>query len=143
MRSRVELTRSVSAIPLLAGALVAAILIASPSQASHKDKALTLTGRALAEQRVDVGESGPSLGDMSVLTEDVYRNGKRVGTSDISCTVVRIQMPKFAVQGFNTTSLPGGQITAQGIVTSDQLEQVPFVRPSPAAPAPTRASAAS
>ena len=118
----------ISLLPLLAGALVAAFLIASPSQASHHGKVLTLTGKTLAEQRVDVGDPGPSLGDMSVLTEDVYRNGKRVGTSDISCTVVRIQMPKFAAQCFNTTSLSGGQITAQGIVTSDQLEKVPFVQ---------------
>jgi hypothetical protein len=39
---------------------------------------------------------------------------------------VRVELPKFAVQCFNTTSLPGGQITAQGIVTSEQIEQVPF-----------------
>ena len=63
---------------------------------------------------------------MNVITEDVYKNGKRVGTSDIQCTIVRIQMPKFAAQCFNTTTLPGGQITAQGIVTSDELEKVPF-----------------
>jgi hypothetical protein len=112
---------------LIAAALVAAALIASPTQASsHKDKALTLTGKTLANEQIDVGEPGPSLGDMNVITEDVYRDGKRVGTSDISCTVVRIQMPKFAAQCFNTTTLPGGQITAQGIVTSDQIEQVPF-----------------
>ena len=63
---------------------------------------------------------------MNVITEDVYKNGKRVGTSDIQCTVVRLQLPKFSAQCFNTTTLPGGQITAQGIVTSDELEQVPF-----------------
>jgi hypothetical protein len=41
---------------------------------------------------------------------------------------VRIEMPKFAAQCFNTTSLPGGQITAQGIVTSDQIEKLPFLQ---------------
>jgi hypothetical protein len=111
---------------LIAAALVAAALIASPTQASHKDRVLTLTGKTLANEQVDVGKPGPSLGDINVITEDVYRNGKRVGTSDITCTVVRIQMPKFAAECFNTTTLPGGQITAQGIVTSDQIEQAPF-----------------
>jgi hypothetical protein len=113
---------------LLAGlAIIAAVAIAQPSEASHYGpKDFTLTGQSLANEQVDVGEPGPSLGDMNVITEDVYKNGKRVGTSDIQCTIVRLQMPKFEAQCFNTTTLPGGQITAQGIVTSDQLEKVPF-----------------
>ena len=115
---------------LLAGlAILAAVVIAQPSEASHYGpKDFTLTGKTLANEQIDVGEPGPSLGDMNVITEDVYRHGKRVGTSDITCTVVRIQMPKFAVECFNTTTLPGGQITAQGIVTSDQIEKVPFLQ---------------
>jgi hypothetical protein len=114
---------------LIAAALLAAVvIIAAPTQASHKDKVITVTGKTLANEQIDVGEPGPSLGDMNVITEDVYRHGKRVGTSDISCTVVRIQMPKFSVECFNTTTLPGGQIAAQGIVTSDQIEKVPFVQ---------------
>jgi hypothetical protein len=109
-------------------AVVAAALIVSPSQASHKDQTITLTGKTLAVEQVDTGKPGPSLGDRQILTEDVYRDGKRVGTSDIECTIVRVEAPKFAVQCFNTTSLPGGQITSQGVVTSDQIEQVPFVQ---------------
>lgn len=115
-------------ISLAAAAVVATALVAAPSQASHKDKSLELTGKTLAAEQVDAGKPGPSLGDQQILTEDVYRNGKRVGTSDIQCTVVRVQLPKFEAQCLNTTSLPGGQITAQGIVTSDQIEQAPFVQ---------------
>ena len=111
---------------ILPAAVVAAALIVAPSQASHHDKTLELTGKTLATEQVDVGNPGPSLGDMNVITEDVYRNGKRVGTSDIQCTLVRLQPPKFEVQCFNTTTLPGGQITSQGIATSDQIEKVPF-----------------
>ena len=116
-------------IALAALAVLAVALLAGPSQASHdgpKQKVLTVTGKTLAVEQVDTGKPGPSLGDRQILTEDVYRDGKRVGTSDIECTMVRVEMPKFAVQCFNTTSLPGGQITAQGIVTSDQLEKIPF-----------------
>ena len=113
-------------VALAALAVTAAAVIASPSEASHYGaKQFTLTGKALAFEQVDAGEPGPSLGDRQIITEDVYRGGKRVGTSDIECTVVRIA-PKSAVQCFNTTSLPEGQITAQGMVTSDQEEQVPF-----------------
>jgi hypothetical protein len=111
---------------ILPAAVVAAALIVTPSMASHRDHTFTLTGKTLASEQVDVGKPGPSLGDMNVITEDVYKNGKRVGTSDIQCTVVRIVAPKFSAQCFNTTTLPGGQITAQGIVTSDEIEKVPF-----------------
>jgi hypothetical protein len=113
---------------LLAGlAIIAAIVIAQPSEASHDGpKDFTLTGQSLADEKIDVGKPDPSLGDMNVITEDVHKNGKRVGASDISCTVVRIQMPKFEAQCLNTTTLPGGQITAQGIVISDSSRRVPF-----------------
>jgi hypothetical protein len=113
-------------------AVLAAAVIAAPSQASNGDpgkQTLTLTGNTLAEEQIDVGKPGPSLGDQNVITEDVYRDGKRVGTSDIHCTIVRLQPgPKFFFQAqcLNTASLPGGQITAQGVVTSDELEKVPF-----------------
>jgi hypothetical protein len=114
-------------VALAALAVMAAAIIASPSEASHYgDKQFSVTGKTLAVEPVDVGKPGPSLGDMQIITEDVYRFGKRVGTSDIQCTVVRMDGPKFSVQCFNTTTLPGGQITAQGIVTSDQIEKVPF-----------------
>jgi hypothetical protein len=114
-------------VALAALAVMAAAVIASPSEANHHGaKDFTVTGKTLAVEQVDVGKPGPSLGDRQILTEDVYRGDKRVGTSDIECTVVRVELPKFAAQCFNTTSLPGGQITAQGIVTSDQLEKVPF-----------------
>ena len=115
-------------ITLPIAAVVAVALIVSPSQASHKDQVVKLTGKTLAVEQVDSGKPGPSLGDQQILTEDVYRDGKRVGTSDIQCTIVRVQLPKFAVQCFTTTSLPEGQITAQGVVTSDQIEQVPFAQ---------------
>ena len=114
-------------VALAALAVMAAAVIASPSEANHYGaKDLTVTGKTLDVEQVDVGTPGPSLGDRQIITEDVYRGDKRVGTSDIECTMVRVELPKFAVQCFNTTSLPGGQITAQGIVTSDQIEKVPF-----------------
>jgi hypothetical protein len=58
----------------------------------------------------------------------VYAGDKKIGTSDLTCTIVRLDLPKhfFAAECFNTTVLPGGQITAQGYVTSDEIEKVPF-----------------
>jgi hypothetical protein len=114
-------------LSIAAAALAAASLISlSPASAhDHGRHVLKLTTKTLAETPHD---GPPSLGDVSVITEDAYRGGKKVGTSDLSCTMVRMEEAKhfFAAQCFNTTVLPEGQITSQGYVTSDQIEKVPF-----------------
>jgi hypothetical protein len=94
-------------------------------QAMPKRHSFTITTKTLAETPHD---GPPKLGDVSVITEDAYRAGTKVGTSDLSCTIVRVDPPDhfFAAQCFNTTVLPEGQITSQGYVTSDQIEHVPF-----------------
>jgi hypothetical protein len=123
--------RLLAVVVAVLAALAAAVVLAAPSQADHDHgKILKLTGKTLAVEQVDAGKPGPSLGDANVITEDVYRDGKRVGTSDIHCTVVRLDpaAQTFEAQCLNTTTLAGGQITAQGIVRSDQLEQAPFTQ---------------
>ena len=114
----------------IAAAALAALTLTSLSPASaHKSPShvFTVTTKTIAETPVDHTKP-PKLGDTNVITEDVYRDGKKVGTSDLTCTLVRLDLPNhfFAVECFNTTVLPGGQITAQGYVTSDQIEKVPF-----------------
>jgi hypothetical protein len=117
-------------LPIIAAA-VAALSLTSLSPASahkHERHAFTITTKVLDEGRVDAGAPGPTLGDVSVITEDAYRDGKKVGTSDLSCTIVRVDPVKhfFAAECLNTAVLPGGQITSQGYVTSDEIEKVPF-----------------
>ena len=117
-------------LPIVA-AVVAALTITSLSPASaHKSgggPVFTVTTKTIDQTPIDVTKP-PKLGDTNVITEDVYRDGKKVGTSDLQCTIVRVDLPKhfLAAQCFNTTVLPGGQITAHGYVTSDQIEKVPF-----------------
>jgi hypothetical protein len=117
-------------LSIAAAALAAASLTAlSPASAhQHERHAFTITTKVLDSAQVDVGKPGPSLGDVNVITEDAYRDGKKVGTSDLSCTVVRLEPVKhfFAAECLNTTVLAGGQITSQGYVTSDEIEKVPF-----------------
>jgi len=118
-------------LPIVAAAL-AALTITSLSPASaHKygggDPVFTVTTKTIDQTPIDMTKP-PRLGDTNVITEDVYRYGKKVGTSDLQCTVVRADLAKhfFAAQCFNTTVLPDGQITAQGYVTSNEIEKVPF-----------------
>jgi hypothetical protein len=115
-------------LPILAAALAATTLTSlSPASAHQKHHAFTVTTKTIAETPADHSQP-PKLGDTNVITEDVIVGGKTVGTSDLTCTLVRLDLPRhfFAAECFNTTVLPGGQITAQGYVTSDQIEKVPF-----------------
>jgi hypothetical protein len=117
-------------LPIVAAAAAALTLTSlAPASAHHAPKShvFTITTKTIDETPVDMTKP-PRLGDTSVITEDAYRGGDRVGTSDVSCTVVRLDPVKrfFAAQCLNTTVLPGGQITSQGYVTSDELEKVPF-----------------
>jgi len=117
-------------LPIIAAAVAALTLISLSPASAHKPErhAFTITTKVIDQARADVGEPGPSRGDVSVITEDAYRDGEKVGTSDVWCTTVRLDPVKhfFAAQCSNTTVLPGGQITTQGYVTSDEIEKVPF-----------------
>jgi hypothetical protein len=116
-------------LPIVAAAIAALTLTSLSPASAHKSKshAFTVTTQTIAETPIDHTKP-PKLGDTNQITEDVYRNGKKVGTSDLTCTLVRLDLPKqfFAAECFNTTVLPEGQITAQGYVTSNEIEKVPF-----------------
>jgi hypothetical protein len=116
-------------LPIVAAAAAALTLTSLTPASAHPPKShvFTITTKTIDETPVDVTKP-PRLGDSSVITEDAYAGDKKIGTSDLTCTVVRLDLAKhfFAAQCFNTTVLPGGQITAQGYVTSEQIEKVPF-----------------
>jgi hypothetical protein len=120
-------------LPIVAAAVAALTLTSLSPASAHKHEqpkshVFTITTKTIDEANIDVGEPGFSLGDSNVITEDVYRDGKKVGTSDLTCTLVRLDPVKhfFAAECLNTTVLPGGQITAQGYATSNEIEKVPF-----------------
>ncbi|HEX5619979.1 MAG TPA: hypothetical protein VFX51_16270 [Solirubrobacteraceae bacterium] len=116
-------------LPIVAAALAALTLTSlSPASAHNSNsQVFTVTTKTIDETPIDMTKP-PKLGDSNVITEEVYRDGKKVGTSDLQCTVVRVDLAKhfFAGQCFNTTVLPEGQISAQGYVTSNEIEKVPF-----------------
>ena len=116
-------------LPIVAAAVAAIALTSLTPASAHQSRghAFTITTKTIDETPVDITKP-PRLGDTNVITEDVIQNGKKIGTSDLMCTVVRLDLAKhfFAGQCLNTTVLPGGQITAHGYVTSDQIEKVPF-----------------
>src|SRR3954452_3495479 len=80
-----------------------------PSQTLH----LTTTTEQFAF--VDQGKPGPSVGDQLVFSDQVHRDGARIGTAASTCTMVRLAAPTMTCHIFVAFALPDGQITLQGI----------------------------
>ena len=113
-------------------AIPALALAAATAQADrHGDGGdFKLTGKTLAVEQIDLGKPGLSPGDQQIITMDVFAGPKRVGESHVVCAMVRVdpQTHAFTGQCDNVTSLPTGQITATGLVTSAQEETSPFTQ---------------
>jgi Allene oxide cyclase barrel like domain len=87
--------------------------------AAHGDRGETLRLVAVdtVEEFIDVGVSGPSLGDEFVFSETLRKDRRDVGRSGGVCTITRGVPPYDIVdlQCVVTLSLRGGQITLQGL----------------------------
>ena len=124
-----------SAVVLALALVVSSFTLAAGSDNAKADdrdhvQTIQLTATSFANQDIDVGPSGLSLGDYFVATEDLFRQGKKVGTDHAVCTLTRLVprtgTPKrFAVQCVATLLLPEGQITVQGVRTGSLSAQEP------------------
>jgi hypothetical protein len=106
------------AVIFLAALLVTTLSFASFASARTDDvKVLHLRGVQVESQSVDVAPTGeePSLGDSFVLSENLFRDGKRVGISGVVCTFVRLANPPPALQCVITARIGGDQLTVQGL----------------------------
>jgi hypothetical protein len=124
---------------LRAGAAVAFLLLASvavasagssgdkrSSQPGDRDSVvLHLDGKAAAETvYVDLGEADYSQADQYVFTNDLSREGKKVGVDGGVCTVTRIEDDGGStLYCSGSNSLPGGQITTAGLVSYGPTEE--------------------
>ena len=102
----------------LATLLVTTLSFASFASAHTDDvKVLHLRGVQVESQFVDVAPEGPepSLGDSFVLSENLLRDGHKVGISGVVCTLVRLQHPPSAVECVITARLGSDQLTVQGL----------------------------
>jgi allene oxide cyclase-like protein len=101
-------------------AIVAALFltIAGVAAASHSSGPLTIAGKTVQLNLVDVGEPGFTLGDQVALSDDLRVKGKPAGIDGGVCTLIRIADAKAqsgTAQCQITYSLDGGQVTAQGL----------------------------
>jgi hypothetical protein len=73
---------------------------------------------------LDLGKQGPSLGDETLFHDILKRNGKSVGKEAGFCKITALTADGFEVECLQTISLPGGQITAQGLTTNAPVKRL-------------------
>lgn len=94
----------------------------------HDKKAqiINLTTQTFQEADLDLGPTGPTVGDRFVFSDNVFRGNTQVGILGGECTVARLepepvpagQEPTSAVVNCVVTiQLPKGQVTLQGLIT--------------------------
>jgi hypothetical protein len=97
------------------------LLAAGPAVASGKNggkKVLRVVAEEKQSEFLDLGTTGPSLGDELVFSERLFLRGRQVGESGVVCVVTQA-MPPYDVLTFHcvgTLDLPRGQITLQGLI---------------------------
>jgi hypothetical protein len=97
-----------------------------------KVRILHVTLKNSQETDLDLGATGPSVGDRFSVFGELFRNDKRVGVAGYECVTLLFRPgpdpagpPAAATdQCVATLSLPKGQITAQGLV--DRTGPVPI-----------------
>jgi hypothetical protein len=102
--------------------IVAIVLLAlGPAVASAhsgKNRALRLVATRDQMETLDLGTTGPSLGDELIFSEVLRENGRQVGTSGVVCTITAVEPPYEVVtyHCVGTLSLRRGQITLQALI---------------------------
>jgi hypothetical protein len=104
--------RRTAAAVLIAGAGTA--LAVQPAADAHQPLRLVTIAVPDRNTDLDLGEPGPSAGDQNVFLDDVQRDGRTVGTSAGSCTIVTISDTQLAGACAATVTLPEGSLTVQG-----------------------------
>lgn len=100
---------------------VAAITVgpASSSGSRGDDDRVTVvrvTAVTVQDAQLDLGETGDSLGDEFLFSDDLFSGGKKVGMAGVVCTLVRLEpMVSATLQCVATAELPKGQLAGQGI----------------------------
>ena len=79
---------------------------------------IRVTSMTVQDESLDFGEQGDSLGDQFIFSDDLFRQGEKVGIAGGVATLVRLEPRVSATLQFVATAeLPRGQITVQGLAT--------------------------
>ena len=102
-----------------AGVTVAAASSSSADASKHRAQTIQLVARQTNSTLLVLAESGHGpVGNQFLGTDDLYRQGRRVGDDATACQFMAdLGQAGGRFQCVATLSLPEGQLTAQGLVT--------------------------
>jgi hypothetical protein len=116
MNSKLPALGALGVLLAVAGATAAGAASEPGSKNEGKGRVIHLTTKQVHQGFVDHGATGFSVDDVIVFSNDLYRNGEKVGTDAGSCTVARIESGgATTLHCAGTNSLPGGQVSVQGV----------------------------
>lgn len=127
------MTRTFRRIGALGACTVAAVAFgaAAPVHADNGDGfEFTLYAKEVPAEGTDESGPPPKVGDVFTVADDLYKTkgGSKVGRDGVTCAVVRVSGTQADVNCVGTFVLnggPGGQITAQALVTFDTSAEAP------------------
>jgi hypothetical protein len=105
-------------------AVLEAVSSASPNNDDHrndKGRTLTVVGKNPENKVIDLGAQGPTQGDIRVTNAPIYdeRGKERIGRFDLFCAITdpadESSEKAHMAQCTKTFTLPGGQISVQGV----------------------------
>jgi hypothetical protein len=101
---------------LAAAALVVGLALPAAGSSGHTGKGRTfrVTATVAEGTQIDLGDTGPSLGDEVVFSGPLLQRGHQVGHQGGVCTTV--SLARHEAQCIATYSFRAGQITAQSLV---------------------------
>jgi hypothetical protein len=95
------------------------------TEGARSEELVRLVAKEIASDYLDLGHADFSIGDQIPFTNDLYRDGSKVGKDGGWCVVARIAASGASTfECLGTNSLPGGQVTVQGLVTYGPTEEV-------------------
>jgi hypothetical protein len=83
------------------------------SAANDHTTVLHLDHKRIQTTELDLGATGFSQGDQMIFTDDVFRDGKKVGTAGGACTAVRVTASAILYHCQSSVRLPKGQLSGQ------------------------------
>jgi hypothetical protein len=96
----------------------------APTSSGQGGQQQTIRVRAVFKEfaNIDLGTPGLSLGDEVVFSGNLLQHGRKVGRVGLVCTFVSTRNAKrVEAQCPGTATLPGGQITVQGVIVNRSL----------------------
>jgi hypothetical protein len=129
MRKKLSVGVALAALVVLTAVLAPAALSGGGDRDHRGYKVIELTSTVAQEGDIDVAPLEQfNVGDAFAFSDDLWKDGKKVGDDGGSCVVVRIDGTTAVVNCTATFRLPDGQITVQGLITFDEsaTEDPPF-----------------